>query len=196
MQLSKAMRITLTVCGTVLAVAVIGAAVYSGSDIDTTALIGSIVGAVAAGLGIAGGPSRGAGAVVLLAALGLSACGAPCVAERAVVSALDVGVEAAGQSVGDQGGEDWDTTLDISRGAVMLGHAAVDACELAQDSTGWQAWVGLALETAVGLSSFFGSAGDDSIPAHAPDELDAAILTLRGELPTPTVTPGTTDAGL
>lgn len=140
------------------------------------------LGCFGVGVATASGPVArgGGGAVLLMLALSSQAC-APCVAEQAVVSALDVGLTAADEAVGDDGGDDWDQALSIARGTSLLGAAAVEACELARDGAGWQAWVGLALEAAVGVAAHFGGAGDPA-PSTPPAELTAAISALTAEI--------------
>jgi hypothetical protein len=182
------LRIIALVFGAIAVSAVVAQAVR-GEPIDATAIVLAIVTAISGFLAGAaaqrppspsGGAGGGVGVVLLLAALGSQAC-APCLAESAVVSALDAGVTAADDAVGDAGGEDFDTAIDISRGAVALGRAAVEGCGLLRDGAGWEQWVGLALETAVGLAAHFGAAAEGDIPATPPEELTAAITALRAE---------------
>ena len=184
MKLSVPLRMTLTICGTVMAVAAMTFAYLGGTDIPVGTIVAAVVallGSLAAGLGIAGGPSpRGGIGAGLLALVFFAGC-APCVAEQAIVSAVDVGLDAAESSVGDAGGEDWERSLGIARGASLLGIAAVDACELVRDSAGWQAWVGLALETAGAVAAHFGAADDPGRPQDPPDELVSALSMLEGE---------------
>ena len=112
----------------------------------------------------------------------MTGCGAgPCETAAGVVSALDVGAEAADDLIGEDAGESADLAMLLTHGAVELGRAAVDACTLARDSAGWQAWVGLALEAAGGLAAMFGSAGPEDMAAEPPPELRAAIVLLEAE---------------
>ena len=182
MQLDWRIRLALVVVGGAIAIAAIAGASWGGLDEDAVTAALAVVGSLLAGLGIAGGPSASAGAstVLLLVALAGSAC-APCVAEQAVVSALDVGLSAADEAVGDASTEEYRDAMSYANGAVLLGRAAVEACELARDGAGWQAWVGLALEAAMGVASHFGGAADGDIPSEPPDGLTSAIAMLRSE---------------
>ncbi len=116
-------------------------------------------------------------------ALSVTACpGAACQTEQTIVSALSAGVNVASEAIGDAPDEDVALALRLSQGAVLLGQAAVFGCGLVRDGEGWQAWVGLALEAAVGVVSFFGGAGPEDLPADPPIELTAAIELLEAEI--------------
>lgn len=124
--------------------------------------------------------------MVLFLALSSASCGR-CVAERGIVDALSAGIGAVDQSVGDTQDDDARLALDASRGAVLLGEAAVDSCEMLRNGSadGWESWVGLALEAAYGLVGIFTSAGPEpmSSPGEIPPELLRAVDLLGGSVP-------------
>ena len=184
MRLSMPVRLTLIICGTVIIVAVLVISWLSGATLDPGAIlehIGTVIGALIAGLGLAGGPSPRAGAAaVLLLALTAQGCAA-CRAERAVVSALDAGVAAARAAAEPEPQEDLDTALDIAQAGVAAGEVLVSACETARDDGSWQAWVLEALERARAVAAFFGGAGERSLPTEPPPELERAITMLEQE---------------
>ena len=114
----------------------------------------------------------------------LTGCGAaPCTTERSVVSALDIGVAVADRQLADSGASGWEDASRYSHGAVELGRAAVDGCEILRDGAGWQAWVTMALEAAESLAAIFGGADSDAeaAPAEPPPELSEAIRLLEAE---------------
>ena len=114
----------------------------------------------------------------------LTGCGAaPCATERSVVSALDLGVSVADHQLADSGASGWEEASRYSHGAVELGRAAVDGCELLRDGAGWEAWVTMALEAAGSLAAIFGGADPDAeaAPAEPPTELSEAIRLLEAE---------------
>lgn len=128
--------------------------------------------------------------LVALAGVSAQGCGVSpaCQVERTIVSALDAGVEASAEAVGPDGGEEWHAALAISRGATELGRAAVGACELARNEAGWQSWVGLGLEIALGLVGIIAGHGDNlgadgsvENQVEVPPELAQAIELLEGE---------------
>jgi len=207
MQLDWRVRLGVALLG---AVALAGAA-WGDLGSDTVGMVLGIVGGLLGGVGLAGGgtsarqaprppsddavtpietplprPRGGDGPLALLLALALgaslTACGAaPCQTERGIVSALDAGAQAAEAAIPDDAGDDVDLALQLTRGAVLLGQAAVDGCDLARDGAGWQAWVGLALEAAGGLAAMFGGAGPERLPAEPPPALAGAVLLLEAE---------------
>ena len=174
-------RIVLIICATVVAVALLVVALLSGTAIDLEAIVGAVMsGAVGllAGLGLRPKPPV---ALLALLVVGSSAC-APCVAEQAVVSAFDVGISAAGETVGDDGGEEWNQALGIAELALIAGRAGVGACEMVRDGADWQEWVGEALEAAMAVAAHFGGAGPGDVPETPPSELTEAITALQGEI--------------
>lgn len=123
------------------------------------------------------------GYVVLVALIAFctSGCGAACQTERAVVDALGTGIQAADIAVGDLGGGNYERASLIAKGTQALGAAAVDACELARDSAGWQVWVEFALETTSWLVAFIDGAGPADVRVPVPIELRRAIAMLEHE---------------
>lgn len=179
MVLDWRIRLALVVGGVVLVGLAIAGDAWGDLDLEVAMSALTALGALLAGVGIAGGRG-GAAAVVLVAALGASGCGAACQTERTVVDALGAGITAADGVVGDQGGEEYDLARTITLGAHQLGVAAVDACELVRDGAGWQAWVSLALEAAMSLAATIDGAGPD-ISGPVPLELATAIELLEIE---------------
>ena len=181
------------------AVMTIGMLLAAGTDPLRSVMIGIFASAASAGLIDAirdALPKRknpnvaGAGPALLLcfivggSLLCSSGCGR-CVAERGIVDALSAGIGAVDQSVGDSQDDDARLALDASRGAVLLGDAAVDSCEMLRDgrADGWESWVGLALEAAYGLVQIFTSAGPADDFGEVPPELLRAIDALGGDAP-------------
>lgn len=188
MQLSKVTRIVLIISAVVLVLGLAAMAVWSGSELDLVEVLGAVgplIAGVLAGLGIAGG--RGSAAVMLLAvALGTSACAGAqrpdaCETERVIVDSLGAGLHAADMVVGDRGGEHYGRARVATLGALELGDAAVDACELLRDGAGWQAWVALALEAAGSLAAAIDGAGPADTAEPVPPELERAIELLEAE---------------
>lgn len=179
MVLDWRLRFALIVGGVVLVGVTLAGAAWGDLDLEAAMQALTALGALLAGVGIAGG--RGAAAVVLVAAIGASGCGAACQTERTVVDALGAGITAADGVVGDQGGEEYDLARTITLGAHQLGDAAVDACELVRDGAGWQAWVSLALEAAMSLAATIDGAGPADVAGPVPTELATAIELLEIE---------------
>ena len=187
MILEKSTRLALIICGTIWILGLAGFTVISGTKLDLEELLTASfthVGALLVGLGWAGGPSKKTGALVLsllFVGLASSGCGR-CVTERAVVDALGAGVGAAGVALANESDdEDIALALATSRGAVLLGDAAVDGCEHLRDggqADGWQTWVGLGLEAAMGLVQIFTGASG-GVVEDVPPELTRAVELLE-----------------
>lgn len=189
MQLDLGFRLALVVGGViVIAVALAGAA-WGALDNGLVQQVVTIAGGLLAGLGLAGGPSKGAGAAGLLLAFALVAGGcngqhptaADCTVEGRVVEGLGQGIDAAARIAGDRGGERFDEAIRYARGAQLLGQFAVGACRNLRDGAGWQVWVGTALEAAGAVASFFGAAGPEDLPDAPPPALTSAITQLQAQ---------------
>jgi len=180
MILDLRIRLALVIGGVIIAVVALAGSSWGSLALDYERVL-TVLGALLAGLGVAGGPSKGAAVVLLMAsALTTGGCGARCVTERNVVNALGAGI-AASSAVVPENAASVREALGHASAVTGLGRAAVDACELLRDGAGWQAWVELALEAAVGLAAHFGGAAD-SLPSEPPDELGVAIRALELEL--------------
>jgi len=181
MVLDWRLRLALIVGGVVLVCVTLAGAAWGDLDLETAMQSLTALGALLAGVGIAGGKGGAAAALVIVAVSGLGGCGAACQTERTVVDALGAGITAADGVVGEQGGEEYDLARTITLGAHQLGEAAVDACELLRDGVGWQAWVSLALEATMSLAATIDGAGPADIAGPVPLELTTAIELLEIE---------------
>ncbi len=177
--------------GAVILASVLCLLIHLGSDEGITAeQIGLVLLAVAALMGIRRG-TNGNGTTtagsILIAVTTLAGCASytppdnACQVEGVVVASLAAGLDASEGVVGEQGGEEWETTLTAARGALLLGSEAIRACELARDGAGWQQWVALALETAGAVAAFIDGAGPADLAEPVPTELERAIELLERE---------------
>ena len=112
----------------------------------------------------------------------------PCQIEKQIVNSVGVGLIATETVIGENENEHYETAMTAARGVQLLGHQAVQACELARDGAAWQQWVMLALETVGAVVGVIEGASEE-IDASAPSELLDAMEDLRNEInQTPVVT--------
>lgn len=103
-----------------------------------------------------------------------------CEIEKQLVNSVGVGLTATDATIGDGGGEHYESAMTAARGVQLLGYQAVRACELARDGAAWGQWVLLALET-VGAVVGVIEGASEQISVPAPPELHQAMESLRNE---------------
>lgn len=188
MQLDWRIRLALVIGGVVVVAVALAGAAWGSLDGPLVHEALTVVGGILAGLGLAGGPSRGAGAALLILALSapLAACASwqepgpagACETETAVVD----GLEAARGAVAPLIPADVIVDLDHS---LEAGRALVATCEAARDRAAWQGWVGPALSLAQSIAGIIshhaGSKSKGVASAPSVPSLDRAILLLEAE---------------
>lgn len=104
----------------------------------------------------------------------------PCQIEKQLVNTVGIGLTATEVAIGENGNDEYETAMTAARGVQLLGHQAVQACELARDGAAWNQWVMLALETVGAVVGTIEGASEE-INLSAPSELHQAIEDLRDE---------------
>jgi len=189
MQIDWRVRLALVIGGVVLVGVALAGAAWGALDEGIVQSVVTVIGGLLTGIGLAGGPSRGAGvAVLILAVLPLtSGCGAACQTERTLVDLAGGGIDAAASALdwepsGDGLGDDpsdLDVAMTAARATAALGSTLVDACENLRDEAGWQEWLVDMLAGAAGVASIFTGAADGDVPDEVPGELLEAIDALE-----------------
>ena len=116
---------------------------------------------------------------IILVVLGVGCAGwqpgpTTCETEERLVGVFDAGIHAAGTVLEGEA----DDELAIAHGITNLGRAAVAGCILLRDGAGWQQWVGLAMEVAVGLHGLISGSSNEHVD-EVPPELAEAIDALE-----------------